>query len=70
MARGGLELKDEWKKKGQLNGTESGGTEDACRQAQIYMEGDREMRKGGCLVHLPDYREKNGQETQTLHTDT
>lgn len=30
----------------------------------------REMRKSGCLVHLPDYREKNGQETQTLHTDT
>lgn len=57
-------------KKGQLNGTESGGTEDACRQAEIYMEGEREMRKSDCLVHLPDYREKNGQETQTLHTDT
>lgn len=57
-------------KKGQLNGTESGGTEDACTQAGIYMEGEREMRKSGCLVHLPDYREKIGQETQALHIDT
>lgn len=57
-------------KKGQLNGMESWGTEDACRQTEIYMEGEREMRKSDWLVHLPDYCEKNGQETQMLHTDT
>lgn len=51
-------------------GGRGGWVEDAPRQAEIYMEGEREMRESDCLVHLRDCHEENGQETQTLHTNT
>lgn len=47
-----------------------GGIVDTRKQAEIYIEWEREMRMSDCPVHLRDCHEENGQEIQTLHTHT
>lgn len=40
----------------------------AHRQAEMYIEGEKEMRMSDCLVYPRDCHEENGQQIQTLHT--